>query len=169
MATKKSSKGSSKSSSKKSSKGASKGSSKKSGAKSFSAQAIAAEAIGLASVGETTVVQTHDVDVLSHMIGGCYKIVGSPVNLEVCYSFDATKKTVCVTVKLAGHTIGTACLNIGKPSYQICYSLAVVKACVGLNFNTSSLCLNFTAQACVHVPILGWQCKSYQGKIACFK
>jgi hypothetical protein len=122
---------------------------------------------GVASAGESMVVEHHDVDVLANLIGGCYKIVGSPINLEVCYSFDATKKTVCVTIKLAGNTIGRECLSLSKPSYNICHSLAVVKACVGLSFNASTRCLTFTAKACFYAPF-SWHCKSYQGKIACF-
>jgi hypothetical protein len=123
--------------------------------------------VELAATGESNLVESHSTDILESLSGGCYKIVGSPVNLEVCYSYDSRTKTVCVTVKLAGHTIGRECLHINKPSYKVCHSLAVVKACVGLTFDLSSLCLTFTAQACVRA--ITWKCKTYQGRIACFK
>lgn len=157
MATKKASKGSSK--------GSSKTAAKKSAGKSGGGRLT--ESFELAAPGEATLVETHATDILENLSGGCYKIVGSPINLEVCYSYDSRTKTVCVTIKLAEHTIGRECLHINKPSYTVCYSLVMVKACVTLSFDLSSLCLTFTAQACIRTAT--WKCKSYQGRVACFK
>ena len=148
-------------------KGGSKQSSKKGGgAKKASSKSAAALPSGLSMAGQTTLVQTHPQDILAHLVGGCYKIVGKPINLEVCYSFDASNLTVCVTVKLAGQTIGRECLSASHPSYNVCASIGVAKACVNLTFNPSTKCLTFSAKACYWA--LTWKCKSYQGTIACF-
>jgi hypothetical protein len=147
-------------------KGGSKTGGKGGGAKKASSKSAKALPSGLSMAGQTMLVQTHPQDILANLVGGCYKIVGKPINLQVCYSFDASNLTVCVTVKLAGQTIGRECLSATKPSYSVCTSIGVAKACVGLSFNTSTKCLTFTAKACYWA--LKWKCKSYQGRIACF-
>jgi hypothetical protein len=153
---------------KKSSKGSSKGSSKSSSKSTKKAsRGQATESAELAATGESNLVETHSTDILENLSGGCYTIVGGPMNLEVCYSYDSRTKTVFVVVKLAGQTIGRELLNINRPSYKVCQGQVLVKACVSLTFDISSLCLTFTAQYCVG-PIT-WKCKTYQGRIACFK
>jgi hypothetical protein len=149
---------------KKSSGGSSKGSSKKSGAKG--GKGASAAQLGLSALGENTLVATHDTDILAHITGSCHKIIGKPINLEVCYTYDASKKTVCVTVKLAGQTIGTACLSPTNTTYNVCAHVSSVKACITLTFDLTTLCLNYKADACV--KIIKWICKSYKGRIACF-
>lgn len=156
MPTKKSSKGSSKKSAKKPS--------KKSGAKG--GKALSATDLGVSSLGENTLVASHDKDILAHVTGACHRIIGNPFNLEVCYSYDGSTNTACVTVKLLGQTLGRDCLSASDRSYRVCGQIGTVKVCITVSFNPSTKCLTYKADACV--KIFGWSCKSYSGRIVCF-
>lgn len=154
MATKKSTKGSSKKSAKKA---ATKG-----------GKVPSAADLGVSSLGENTLVATHDKDILAHVTGSCHKIIGKPFDLEVCYTYDANTQTACVTVKLLGQTLGRSCLSPSDTSYQVCGQVSSVKVCVTINFDLSTVCLTYNADACVKVKYVGWICKTYKGKIVCF-
>jgi hypothetical protein len=121
----------------------------------------------MSSTGERTPAEVHDQDVLAHLIGDCDTIVGFPVNLQVCYSYDSSTQTVTVNLTLAGQTMGTASLSASNPSASFSLALAVVKASIQLNLDTS-MCLSFNAQACYKKPFSDWNCSTYNGQIACF-
>lgn len=103
-------------------------------------------------------------DILSHLQGGCFTIVGSPINLKVCYSLNKSDETVTVSVTLDGHTMGSATLSVSNPSITFSLSLAIVKASISLNFDAANLKLTYNAKACYYLPF-SWHCASHSGTI----
>ncbi len=111
--------------------------------------------------------QKEQDDILSHLSGGCYTIVGSPIDLKVCYSYNSKDKSVTVKVTLAGETMGRATLSASKPSVDFSLSLVVVKASIELKFEVSDLSLKYSAKACYYAPF-SWHCASHHGTIVKF-
>ena len=103
-------------------------------------------------------------DILAHLTGGCVTIVGSPINLKVCYSLNTSDETVTVSVSLAGVSMGSATLSAKNPSVTLSLSLAVVKASITLKFDPRNLKLSYTAKACYYAPF-SWHCASHSGTI----
>lgn len=114
--------------------------------------------------------EIHDKDVLANLSGGCLTIFGSPIDLEVCYSYDSSTESVSVSVTLHGHNIGNATLSASNPSVNFSLSVGVAKASIGLSFDPPSQCLNYDAQGCYRDPFKkgGWHCATKTGQVACF-
>jgi hypothetical protein len=103
-------------------------------------------------------------DTLSHLKGGCVTIVGSPIDLKVCYSLNSEEETVTVSVSIAGQSMGRATLSAKNPSITLSLSLAVVKASITLKFDARNLKLSYDAKACYYLPF-SWRCASHSGTI----
>ncbi|PWG05820.1 hypothetical protein [Polaribacter aquimarinus] len=103
-------------------------------------------------------------DILSHLQGGCITIVGSPIDLKVCYSLNKQDETVTISVSLAGMSMGSATLSAKNPSVTLSLSLAIVKASITLKFDARNLKLSYTAKACYYAPF-SWHCASHSGTI----
>lgn len=118
-------------------------------------------------------VAVHDLeafneDILSNLSGSCYTIVGSPIDLKVCWSYDASKREVYVRATIVGQKIVEGCLSASNPKLGGCLSLAVVKACIDLTFDPNTLCLGYAAKTCHYMPF-EWHCAKHSGNIVCFK
>lgn len=103
-------------------------------------------------------------DTLAHLQGGCVTIVGSPIDLKVCYSLNSQDESVTVSVSLAGMSMGSATLSAKNPSVTLSLSLAVVKASIGLKFDAKNLKLSYNAKACYYLPF-SWHCANHSGTI----
>lgn len=103
-------------------------------------------------------------DTLAHLQGGCVTIVGSPINLKVCYSLNTQDESVTVSASIAGASMGSATLSAKNPSISLSLSLAIVKASISLKFDAKNLKLSYTAKACYYAPF-SWHCASHSGTI----
>lgn len=52
---------------------------------------------------------------LAHLVGGSETIFGSPVDLDLKWSYDGNAETVSVSLTLHGHSIGSATLSAADP------------------------------------------------------
>ena len=115
-------------------------------------------------MSQLTHMNSEQGDILAHLQGGCLTIVGSPIDLKVCYSLNSQDETVTVSVSLAGISMGSATLSAKNPSVNLSLSLAIVKASIGLKFDARNLKLSYTAKACYYAPF-SWHCASHSGTI----
>ncbi len=104
-------------------------------------------------------------DSLPQLVSGSVTIVGSPINLDLNWTYDSNAQTVSLSLTLQGYSLGNATLSPANLSATFSHSFAhLVKASITVTFNPSGPSLSVTGSAC-HMTWKGWSCQSVSANI----